>query len=532
MKRRLLLAVLLLWLLPALACNLPQQPDPVVLTLASRPSATPARLDGEAHSFPGSVPTVRSIAVPAQPAASEREAWSFPSLVILKDFTANAVTADLVEVNPGGGTLIYTAQPGDTPAGLAKRFAVPPGDVHIASEGLLPAGTKVEISFPTAWTLPGFALLPDSEIVYGPSAADFSTETYVKDAGGYLNSYSEVVNGHTLSGAQIVQRVAIEMSVNPRILLAFLEFRSGWVLGSPKAGVKDAYPIGFEADGYRGLYKELVLVARQLSVGYYFWRSGSLGTLEFPEGGLARLNPTINAGTAAVSLLVSKLYPLSEYAPTLYGAKGFVSFYTWLFGDPWLRAAAVEPQIPNDLMAELPPLELPFAPGDAWKFTGGPHPAWGTGSPDGAVDFAPFKDGRGCAVSANWATAAAAGVVTVSEDGMLLLALDPGGKAEKGWALLYLHLAEAGRAAVGTHVQTGDHLGHPSCEGGVATGTNLHIARKFNGEWIGSGPETPFNLGRWHAVPGKTPYEGSLVRDDGLSMNARSDGSRGSEIPH
>ena len=537
MKRTICLAILLIWIIPALACNIPQATDPVILTLAPHPSATPSRLNGEGNSVPGSPPPTLSPAQPTQPNqpnSASGSPWTFFGLTILKDFQADAETGIPIELNPGGGTLLYISQPGDTLRALIKRFDVPPGAVHppagTPDNAFLPPGSKIEIAFPAAWTLPGYALLPDSEIVYGPSSADFSIEAYIHDAGGFLDTYSELVNDQTLSGVAIVRRVAIEMSVNPRILLAFLEFRSGWVMGSPKVGIKPDYPIGFEADGYRGLYKELVLVARQLTVGYYFWRSGTLGSLEFPDHTFARLNPTINAGTSAVSLLISKLYPRDEAGPILYGSKGFIAFYTWMFGDPWARAAGVEPQIPPEMMAVLPPLELPFAPGEPWKFTGGPHPAWGTGSADGAIDFAPITGSRGCYISTFWATAAAAGMVTVSENGMLLLALDASGKDQRGWALLYLHLADADRTAVGTHVLAGDRLGHPSCQGGVATGTNLHLARKYNGEWIGVGPETPFLLGPWRVVPGEVAYQGSLARADGTVIEARSDGSKGVEI--
>jgi hypothetical protein len=29
-----------------------------------------------------------------------------------------------------------------------------------------------------------------------------------------------------------------------------------------------------------------------------------------------------------------------------------------------------------------------------------------------------------------------------------------------------------------------DRVGHPSCEGGSSSGIHIHIARKFNGEWV------------------------------------------------
>jgi hypothetical protein len=36
-------------------------------------------------------------------------------------------------------------------------------------------------------------------------------------------------------------------------------------------------------------------------------------------------------------------------------------------------------------------------------------------------------------------------------------------------------------------VKTGDRIGHPSCEGGAANATHVHIARRYNGEWIPAG---------------------------------------------
>ena len=33
-------------------------------------------------------------------------------------------------------------------------------------------------------------------------------------------------------------------------------------------------------------------------------------------------------------------------------------------------------------------------------------------------------------------------------------------------------------------VNPGDNIGRPSCEGGFSNGTHLHLARRYNGEWI------------------------------------------------
>jgi LasA protease len=511
LKKRLFLALLLVWIIPALACNVPTGPAPVT-------------------------PSPRSAVVPSATSPTPLDAWKFPGLDILRGFPENSAAGALELFNAGSNPYPYVTQPGDTLAALSRRFAVLPENIRvpggISNDGYLPPGTHLEIGVAETWTLPSAALLPDSEIVYGPSTAGFSAADYIHDAGAFLNSYSEIVDGQMLSGAEIVERVAQDTSTNPRILLAMLEYRSGWVLGWPKQPVDTVYPIGFGANDYRGLYKELILVARQLSLGYYGWRQGQVASLDFPHGSPARLSPSINAGSAAVSVLFSKLYNREDFGPALYGARGFIAFYTWLFGDPWARAAAYEPLLKPNFLNELPSLELPFAAGERWNFTGGPHADWGSASPSGALDFAPSGEGRGCYISKRWVTASAAGIVVRSGNGQVLLDLDGDGQEGTGWVLLYLHLADQDRAAVGTHVQSGDPLGHASCEGGVATGTNIHIARKYNGEWIGCGSEAPFVLSGWRAEAGSAAYLGQLVNQDGTAVNAKADGSGASLIVH
>ncbi len=96
---------------------------------------------------------------------------------------------------------------------------------------------------------------------------------------------------------------------------------------------------------------------------------------------------------------------------------------------------------------------------------------------------------------------------------MVVLDLDGDGYEQTGWVVLYLHVSTDGRAPVGTWVGAGDRLGHPSCEGGQSTGTHLHIARKFNGEWIAADGPMPFVLSGWRAMPASKPIRVKLTRN-------------------
>jgi LasA protease len=111
-----------------------------------------------------------------------------------------------------------------------------------------------------------------------------------------------------------------------------------------------------------------------------------------------------------------------------------------------------------------------------------------------------------------WNTAAADGVVVRSEPGIVVLDLDGDGDERTGWNLFYLHLATEGRAVAGANLKAGDKIGHPSCEGGTSTGTHVHIARKYNGEWILADGPLAFNLEGWIAHNGFQPYQGTLTR--------------------
>jgi len=108
----------------------------------------------------------------------------------------------------------------------------------------------------------------------------------------------------------------------------------------------------------------------------------------------------------------------------------------------------------------------------------------------------------------------ASGVIARSGEGAVILDLDGDGIEQTGWDIMYLHIETRDRIPVGTLVEQGDKIGHPSCEGGTSTGTHVHIARKFNGEWILADGPLPFMMSGYVAVNGDAPYKGQLVNGD------------------
>ncbi|MEW6650204.1 MAG: peptidoglycan DD-metalloendopeptidase family protein, partial [Chloroflexota bacterium] len=292
------------------------------------------------------------------------------------------------------------------------------------------------------------------------------------------------------------------------LLLAVLEYQSGWVsLLQPESITLD-YPMRFYDPNRRGLYRQLSWAANQLNRGYYLWKVNGISHWQMADGGLTPADATLNAGTAGVQHLMAWLHPRPEWEKAV-GSQGIFAVFYRFFGYPF--DYAIEPLLPPGL--QQPPMQLPFEVGKVWSFTGGPHGGWGDGSAWAGLDFAPPNGGLGCVISDEWVVAVADGVVVRSETGVVVIDMDGDGYEQTGWNILYLHLATANRAPLGMRVKAGDRIGHPSCEGGLSSGTHVHLARKFNGEWIPADREIPFVLDGWISSGDGVEYNGKLIKD-------------------
>ncbi|MCX8062809.1 MAG: M23 family metallopeptidase [Anaerolineales bacterium] len=370
--------------------------------------------------------------------------------------------------------------------------------------------------------------LPDSEVVYSPSAMDFGVQAYLNQTSGFLKSHREYLKSTAwTSAAAILQRVATENSINPRLLLTLLEMNCACVSGDLPVAVQIDFLLGNTDFRRQGLFRQLSWAASRLSAGYYGWKAGQISSIAFEDGSQFPLDPSWNAGTVAV-LYYFSFYGQEGITRAIDAESGVGATHRRLFGDFESRAATVEPLLPKGLTQ--PPFILPFEVGRMWAFTSGPHVVWETEGAMAALDFAPATYDHGCVPTDAWVTAVADGVVARSEFGAVVLDVDEvdgipaDGFEQSGWAVLYLHIAEEGRVTVGQQLKAGDRVGQPSCEGGRATGTHVHIARKYNGEWIPAAGTIPFELDGWIAQAGEKPYEGVLFKD-GQEVIARPYGS-------
>lgn len=416
---------------------------------------------------------------------------------------------------------------GDTISAIANLYQVPVSSIvernDLADPELIQVGQTLVIPAVEAETLPiGDLIIADSDLVDGPSI--FNAVEFLRAyPNNILTSYVEstptpiptpkgnkdpipTLEFTPRSGLEVLEEVTLENAISPKLLLALLEYQTQSITNEkPKLMLNESY-IG--ALGWRtSLDHQLSWTANTLTYGYYQWKNNRLNAFTLSDDTVVAVDPSVNAGTAAVQYLFSKLYGREDWLSAI-SPDGFRAAFEEFFGSESDKTTALV-----DEPGEEPTLELPFSAEDEWFFSSGPHYGWANGSPWSAVDFVP-GDSIGCSLSEYPVTAAAPGLVIYSGDGLVIVDLDQDGDVRTGWVHLYLHVATRERAAVGTTLRTGDKIGYPSCEGGVSSGTHLHFTRRYNGQWMPIDAAHPLTLSGFEVFSTGDVYDGYLVNND------------------
>lgn len=293
---------------------------------------------------------------------------------------------------------------------------------------------------------PSFSILPDAELVYGPSTAGFMVSPVIPKTSA-LARYQEMVDERPLEGAAIVEKISRDYSVNPRLLLAVLEYQAD---GLSKDGeALSDYPLINDDPTRQGLFRQLSWLANELNRGFYSRRVGGLRQFTTRDGVQVVTSPAANDATAAIQYVLGKMLGYHDWLVAV-GPLGISAQYGALFGAPGEISG-------GSSTLEQPELILPFSLGEGassvshqgWFFTGGPHSAWGNGAAWAALDFAPDEEGFGCYDSDAWVLAVADGLIVRSEDGIVVQDLDGDGFMGTGWTILYMHVAQRDRIDVG-----------------------------------------------------------------------------------
>lgn len=417
------------------------------------------------------------------------------------------------ESYPPGQLVDYIARSGDTLPGLASHFNTTVKEIQKANP-IIPADAttmppgfpmKIPIYYQPLWGTP-FQIIPDSLFVYGPAQKDFDPIAFVKDQPGWFKNYTVYASGKNRTGGEIIKLLSENYSISPRLLLALVEYQTGGLTDpAPGSNIED-YPLGYRDFAHKGLYLQLSWASNYLNNGYYDWLSGKLKSFDLQDGRLERPDPWQNAATVGLQYYFARVLNAEGYKNAT-SPEGFSALYRKLYGDPWKGDLNF---IPGSL--KQPVLRLPFLGGKSWAYTGGPHSPWGDGSPMAAIDFAPPAVVGGCSETNEITVALADGIISRTDTGVAVLDLDGDSDERTGWVIFYLHVASADMVKAGIHLKAGERIGRPSCEGGHSTGTHVHIARKFNGQWIPADGPIPFDLEGWLAKEGSAPYKGTLTK--------------------
>lgn len=417
------------------------------------------------------------------------------------------------EAYPPGQLVDYFARSGDTLPGLASHFNTSVKEI-LQANPIIPADAstmppgfpmKIPIYFQSLWGTP-YQIIPDSLFVYGPAQIDFDPVSFVKNQPGWFKDYTVYASGSNRTGGEIIKLLSENYSVSPRLLLALVEFQADG-LTKPGPGMDiEEYPLGYRDFAHKGLYLQLSWAANYLNNGYYGWSTGKLKSFDLQDGRLERPDPWQNPATVGLHYYFARVLTADDYLKAT-SPEGFAAVYHDLFGDPWKGDLNF---IPGSL--KQPALRLPFLGGKSWAYTGGPHSPWGSDAPLAAVDFAPPAVVGGCTETNEITVALADGIISRTDTGLALLDLDGDGDERTGWVIFYLHVASADMVKTGTRLKAGDKIGRPSCEGGRSTGTHVHIARKYNGQWIPADGPIPFDMEGWLAKDGSDPYKGTLIK--------------------
>lgn len=415
---------------------------------------------------------------------------------------------------PPGTMVEYIAQTGDTLPAVAAHFNSSVEEIRAANKVIpqdvttLPPGfpMQIPIYYESIWSS-SFQIIPDIAFVYGTRDVGFDVVSFVQSQPGWLKSSRSVLGERTRVGGEIVEYISEMFSVSPKLLLAILEYQTGALTQANEPESLSPYYLGHQDSYHQGLGQQLVWLANFLNNGYYGWREGTLDRYKHSDGRLERPDPWQNAASAALQYYFSQVMDRESFTIAI-SDLGLLKTYSDLFGNPWEGDLTIFAG-----SMRQPEFILPFAPGQTWAYTGGPHTAWGQGAPFSAIDFAPGSSVGGCNPSEYPALAIADGVVVRKGNAYLMLDLDGDGDERTGWNIFYLHLANSSMVALGAKLSQGDVVGMPSCEGGTSTGTHVHIARKYNGEWVLAGGDLPFILEGWKAGSGNIAYQGTLERN-------------------
>jgi len=298
-----------------------------------------------------------------------------------------ATPFDTRPVYPPGTLVDYVAQSGDYLDLLSLRFGTTPSEILFSNPEIpkdittLPPGypMKMPIYYIPFWG-PSYQIIPDPAFVYGPDLLDFDLSVFLDSTQGWFKNYGAFIQEKYRNAAGIIKYYAENYSLNPKLLLALVEYQTGALSNPERDPSQESTFLGFE-NYHSSVELQISYAADLLNDGFYRYFNGELTSLVLENGIIENIDPWQNSATVALHYYFSQVYQGEAYKKAI-GPDGFAKTFKDLFGDPWQRNLTV---LPGSLTQ--PQFILPFESGTTWSFTGGPHTGWGSRKPWAAIDF-------------------------------------------------------------------------------------------------------------------------------------------------
>jgi LasA protease len=326
--------------------------------------------------------------------------------------------------------------------------------------------------------------------LYGRDAEAFDVENYL------------ALNAPALrSKAEVITHWAGYYSINPKVVLALAEMKSG-VLTAPNKRNLQA-PFG-DLSRARGFDKQLRDVLHKLSQNFY----GFEGRQRTGDKRMA-MQSNVNGATAAIVGTLAA--PATRIGAAEQGASldAFTQQFKSLFREDADKVLAMEAEVPMAAMAMVPPtnmMQMPWRQGYSWK-SNGAHSHTGSGWPLSSIDVSYDWPGWGALTYS--VTAAHAGTVQVLSRCQVRIT-NP-----NGWATNYYHMDQI-QVSNGQWVTANTKLGVYAssrnaalCQGGSSTGPHLHFSLLNNGRYVSL---QGVNFGEYRVNVGTYNYDNNCSR--------------------
>jgi len=359
-------------------------------------------------------------------------------------------------------------------------------------------------------------LVSDNLFLYSSSVLSFNIQAFLNTLPGPLKNYSEELDGQPWSAAEIINYNAMRYGINPQLILILLEAQTELLTNLNAEIPKLPYsnPTRQEESTF---HSHVAWSAEYLLSSFHKARyDESDNLIIFSSGEFFATPASANAGTYAVQATLARTLPRNKWELWVMSEEPkFIQQYTQWFGDPHYSPDRIE--TPSALPERY---ILPFAVGETWYYTSGPHNHTGgdvgcTSGPGcprpwSAIDIAP-PEVISCPGSSyplrRWVVAAEGGTVIDSSQARVII--DHG----DGWRTYYSHIATADRIEEGP-VNQGQPIGHPSCEvepGSSTSGVHIHFAIWQEG--VGFVDISGSALSNWK-IQESTHYNGTMSRNN------------------